>query len=121
PVLHRWGLVPVRVRLIDGDTVRLPAALLGPLGADFDGDTVALFGRLPGLAGAPPDASPVANPAFLPGKQFRFGLHRLLSAAARPRTSSARTPSAVRSGRSCAARVFPSTAVAGTNSTRSRR
>jgi hypothetical protein len=85
PVLHRWGLLPVRVRVVPGDTIRLPASLLGPLGADFDGDTVALFAALPG---APADPAPCSPPAlawhplleeamFKPGKQYLCGLHLL--------------------------------------------
>lgn len=85
PVLHRWGLLSVRVRLVEGSTVRLPASLLGPLGADFDGDTVALFARLPGQPGATPVLGlgklawhPLLQKAMLaPGKQYRYGLHRL--------------------------------------------
>jgi hypothetical protein len=85
PVLHRWGLVRVRVRLVEGDTVRLPASRLGPLGADFDGDTVALFARLPVETGdlsrcRPPvlawDES-LQRAMFVPGKQHHYGLHRL--------------------------------------------
>jgi hypothetical protein len=85
PVLHRWGLLPVRVRLVAGDTIRLPASLLGPLGADFDGDTVALFAALPGTPGEPRTCSPPAlawhpvlqEAMFKPGKQYQYGLFLL--------------------------------------------
>ncbi len=91
PVLHRWGLLPVRCRLAEGDVIRLPASLLGPLGADFDGDTVALFASVPGQ---PEDISKyrpstlawdvtMERPMFLPGKQYRYGLNRLMADAAR--------------------------------------
>jgi hypothetical protein len=85
PVLHRWGLLPVRARLIAGATVRLAASILGPLGGDYDGDTVALFAALPGAA----DPSSACRPAalawhglldramFLPTKQYLYGLHLL--------------------------------------------
>jgi hypothetical protein len=86
PVLHRWGLLAVRLRPVEGDTIRLPASLLGPLGADFDGDTVALFAELPGQ---PSDLAPWSPAAlarhpllgqamFLPGKQYLYGLSLLL-------------------------------------------
>jgi hypothetical protein len=89
PVLHAWGLVPVRARLVPGDTVRLPASLLGPMGADFDGDTVALFAALPGAREQMMEAGPAAvawhdllgRPMFVPGKQYQFGLHRVMSDA----------------------------------------
>jgi hypothetical protein len=85
PVLHRWGLLPVRVRVVPGDTIRLPASLLGPLGADFDGDTVAVFAALPG---EPDDLSACSPPAlawhplleevmFKAGKQYHYGLYLL--------------------------------------------
>lgn len=86
PVLHRWGLLPVRLRLVPGDVVRLPASLLGPMGADFDGDTVALFGDLP-HAGTDPSVwrpstmawDPLMDaPAFVPGKQYLYGLYLLM-------------------------------------------
>src|SRR5258708_36043384 len=75
----------MRIRVIPGHVIRLPASLLGPLGADFDGDTVALFADVPG---SPPDleqCTPVAlaqhplrkEAMFAPGKQYRHGLHRL--------------------------------------------
>jgi hypothetical protein len=91
PVLHRYGLLPVRVRVVAGDTIRLPASLLGPMGADFDGDTVAVFAQLPG---APADLGPCSPPAlalhpilgasmFEPGKQYRHGLHLLADDAGR--------------------------------------
>jgi hypothetical protein len=84
PVLHRWGLLPVRIRVVAGDTIRLPASLLGPLGADYDGDTVAVFARLPG-APDPASCSPpvlaehpvLKEPMFKPGKQYQFGLFLL--------------------------------------------
>jgi hypothetical protein len=85
PVLHRWGLLPVRVRIVPSDTIRMPASLLGPLGADFDGDTVALFASLPD---SPSDFSSCSPPAlawhpivkdvmFKPGKQYQYGLSLL--------------------------------------------
>jgi hypothetical protein len=85
PVLHRWGLLPVRVRLVDGSTVRLPASLLGPLGADFDGDTVALFADLPPGVHCPDELRVAAlarhpllgDALFVPSKQYRYGLHLL--------------------------------------------
>jgi hypothetical protein len=87
PVLHRWGLVPVRVRPVAGDTIRLPASLLGPLGADYDGDTVALFAARPPLPQDPERCRPPVlawHPAlreamYRPGKQYQYGL-RLLAA-----------------------------------------
>jgi hypothetical protein len=89
PVLSRWGLLAVRVRLTPGNTIRLPASLLGPLGADFDGDTVAVFARLPGAPSDPRASSPSAlacdytasaegRAMFLPSKQYRYGLHKLV-------------------------------------------
>src|SRR5262249_26693262 len=56
PVLHGWGLLPVRARVVDGETIRLPASLLKPMGADFDGDTVAVFSKIPG--GPPAERAP---------------------------------------------------------------
>jgi RNA polymerase Rpb1, domain 2 len=87
PVLHRWGLLPVRTRLVEGDAIRLPASLLGPMGADFDGDTVALFADLPGQ---PLDCGRfrpstlawdeiLERPMFLATKQYRYGLGRLMA------------------------------------------
>ena len=85
PVLHRWGLLRVKCRLLDGNTIRLPASLLGPMGADFDGDTVALFAGNP--APGDPDAVVLpqclplddsnTKPQFVPGKQYRYGLKLL--------------------------------------------
>lgn len=97
PVLHRWGLLPVRARLIEGDVIRLPASLLGPMGADFDGDTVALFAALPGLPSECGRYRPSTLAAhdvlkqeggqrramFLPGKQYQYGLGRLMARVAR--------------------------------------
>jgi hypothetical protein len=85
PLLHRWGLLPVRCRVVSGSTIRLPASLLGPLGADFDGDTVAVF-ALPDFDGDLEACRPstlavhdvLGTPMFLPGKQYVYGLHRLL-------------------------------------------
>jgi hypothetical protein len=91
PVLHRWGLLRVGVRLVEGNTVRLPASLLWPMGADFDGDTVALFAALPGVNGSAESCRPSALAAhdvlrdgdgrpramFLPGKQYVYGLKLL--------------------------------------------
>jgi hypothetical protein len=85
PVLHRWGLVRVRPRVVDGSTIRLPASLLGPMGADFDGDTMAVFADLPGQPG-PAGCCPTAlawddllgREMFVPGKQYLFGLLLLL-------------------------------------------
>jgi hypothetical protein len=84
PLLHRWGLLPVRVRPVPGDVIRLPPALLGPMGADFDGDTIAVFAALPGSDSARtvrPSAiawDEVLNrPMFVAGKQYLYGLHLL--------------------------------------------
>jgi hypothetical protein len=86
PVLHRWGLLPVRFRPVSGDAIRLPASLLGPMGADFDGDTLAVFATLPGEGAGVTAARPsrlawdelLQRPMFVPGKQYLFGLHRLM-------------------------------------------
>lgn len=86
PVLHRWGLLPVRVRVVPGSTIRLPASLLGPMGADFDGDTMAVFAALPGVSADLHTRRPstlawhplMDKPMFAPGKQFLFGLHLLV-------------------------------------------
>ena len=85
PVLHRWGLLPVRAKLIEGDVIRLPASLLSPMGADFDGDTIALFATLPGqltdFSTCRPSTmawdSTTKRAMFLPAKQYRYGLGRL--------------------------------------------
>jgi hypothetical protein len=92
PVLHRWGVLPVRVRPVAGGTIRLPASLLGPPGADFDGDTVAVFAHVPGALTDPAVCRPSAiawhtlldEPMFIPGKQYQYGLF-LLSQDARRR------------------------------------
>ncbi len=84
PVLHRFGLLAVRARLVPGYAIRLPASLLGPLGADYDGDTVAIFAAIPGCE-PPPDARPHRNAVhdltgkalFIPGKQYVYGLSLL--------------------------------------------
>lgn len=105
PVLHRWGLLPVRLRVIPndpknslapGDTARLPASLLGPMGADFDGDTVAFFRCPPGVRPDLADKAlaPCRPPAlcydtvsgkamFKPGKQYLYGLFLLARDASR--------------------------------------
>ena len=87
PVLHRWGLLPVRVNVVAGETIRLPASLLGPLGADYDGDTVAVFaslrgGREPTDHSRPPviawdGDSKTGRAMFFPTKQYLYGLHRM--------------------------------------------
>jgi hypothetical protein len=85
PVLHRWGFLPVRLCLVPGDVIRLPASLLEPMGADFDGDTVAMFGELPragvDLSRCRPSALAwdqlMDAPTFLPGKQYIYGLYLL--------------------------------------------
>jgi hypothetical protein len=82
PVLHRWGLLPVRFRPISENVIRLPASLLGPMGADFDGDTIAVFATLPGMKGDLAEVRPsrlawdavLQRPLFVPGKQYLFGL-----------------------------------------------
>jgi hypothetical protein len=83
PILHRWGLLRLRARVVPGHAIRLPASLLRPLGADFDGDAVAVFYDLP-LAGEPP-GSPSAigwdetlkRGVFFPSKQYVYGLELL--------------------------------------------
>ena len=91
PVLHRWGLLLVRMRILDDDNViRLPASLLGPMNADFDGDTVALFAQLPGTAERL-DCCPSAlakhdltgEAMFVPEKQYVYGMHLLAQDASR--------------------------------------
>ncbi len=89
PVLHRWGLVWVKARLIDGHdddaVIRLPASLLGPMGADFDGDQAAMFARAPLKLHNPRNASPVhifyddirKEIKYLPGKQYLYGIRLL--------------------------------------------
>jgi hypothetical protein len=85
PVLHRWGLLRVKVRVVSGNTVLLPASLLRPLGADFDGDAVVVFGCLPGEEGAPAVGPPSATAwdevlgraVFYPGKQYAYGIDLL--------------------------------------------
>jgi hypothetical protein len=84
PVLHRWGLLGARVRVIEGNVIRLPASLLRALGADFDGDTVMVFGKIP-IPGASLPLLPsvvawdevLKRCPFLPGKQFAYGVHLL--------------------------------------------
>jgi hypothetical protein len=91
PVLHRWGFLPVRWREIPGQTLRLPASILGPMGADFDGDSMAVFGHLAGLVGSPEAVRPSAlawdglleRGMFFPGKQYLFGLYLLTRAPAK--------------------------------------
>jgi len=91
PVLHRWGLLPVRARLVEGDVIRLPASLLGPMGADFDGDTIALFATLPRQPADIGRCRPSTlawdetfrRAMFVPGKQYRYGLGRLMADATR--------------------------------------
>jgi hypothetical protein len=86
PVLHRYGLIQVKARMTDGDVIRLPASMLGPLGADFDGDTVALFSALPNEPTELVQCRPsrlawddtLGRAMFAPGKQFRFGLGSLM-------------------------------------------
>lgn len=86
PVLHRWGLLAMRVRVLPGTTVRMPPSLLGPLGADFDGDTVAFFTDLPDspiVETCHPSAiawdgdATSGRAVFVPGKQYIYGLHLL--------------------------------------------
>jgi hypothetical protein len=89
PVLHRWGIVPVRIRVMDdgANVIRLPASLLGPMNADFDGDTVTLFTRVPWLPADAQSCQPAAiawdepfnRPMFIPKKQYLYGLFLLLS------------------------------------------
>lgn len=87
PVLHRWGLMPFRARLIPEAVVRLPASILGPLGGDCDGDVVAMFGGLDEACACGPAPQPVAaawdeltkRPMYVPGKQYIYGLHLLRS------------------------------------------
>jgi len=88
PVLHRFGLLAVRARRVPGHAIRLPASLLGPLGADFDGDTVAVFAAIPGVE-IPSAARPHGGAAhdltgqalFVPGKQYVYGLALLEESA----------------------------------------
>ena len=91
PVLHRWGLLLVRMRILEDDNViRLPASLLGPMNADFDGDTVALFAQLPSIADrldCRPSALAVHDltreALFVPKKQYVYGMHLLVQDASR--------------------------------------
>jgi hypothetical protein len=91
PVLHRWGLLPVRCQPVPGDVIRLPASLLGPMGADFDGDTVAVFSRLPAVSADSAAVRPSAlawdalldRPLFMPGKQYLYGLHLVMQSPGR--------------------------------------
>ena len=60
------------------------------MGADFDGDTVAVFGALPapaeGAACLPPRLAwhpLLERPLFVPGKQYQYGLYRLMQNADR--------------------------------------
>ena len=92
PVLHRWGLMPVRARIIEGNVIRLPASFLGPMGADFDGDTVAMFENtmiksvgdynklLSKLACSKKEFGDISDKEMLyPKKQYLFGLYRLIN------------------------------------------
>jgi hypothetical protein len=93
PVLHRWGLIPVRCRRDSDATTavaRLPASLLGPMGADFDGDTVSMFAAPKAEVSCfdPWSAAQPSNigchdygdePMFVPSKQYLFGLHLLIT------------------------------------------
>lgn len=86
PVLHRWGLLPVRYRVVPGgNTIRLPASLLGPLGADYDGDDAAVFAIPKALLDSSREVTPSQismhdfwkEPQFVPSKQYVYGLHLL--------------------------------------------
>jgi hypothetical protein len=85
PVLHRWGLLWMRARVVPGNAVRLPAAVLGPMGGDCDGDTVAVFRSIPGeeesATPVPPSGMAwddvLRRPVFMPGRQYLYGLHLL--------------------------------------------
>ena len=92
PVLHRWGLMPVRARIIEGNVIRLPASFLGPMGADFDGDTVAMFENtmiksvgdynklLSKLACSKKEFGDISDIKMLyPKKQYLFGLYKLIN------------------------------------------
>jgi hypothetical protein len=86
PVLHRWGLLRMRTRLVPGNVIRLPAGVLGPLGGDYDGDCVAVFNTVPGFdddqgqQGIPSRMGwddVWCKPMFMAGKQYVYGLHLL--------------------------------------------
>lgn len=92
PVLHRWGLMPVRARIIEGNVIRLPASFLGPMGADFDGDIVAMFENtmiksvgdynklLSKLACSKKEFGDISDIKMLyPKKQYLFGLYKLIN------------------------------------------
>ena len=87
PVLHRWGLLPVKAQIINGPVIRLTASILDPMGADFDGDTVAMFAELPGQPETDAQARPpriawdssLKRAMFVPGKQYIYGLALLAS------------------------------------------
>jgi hypothetical protein len=84
PVLHRFGILQVRCRVVEGNVIRLPASLLGPMGADYDGDTAVVFGGLRGIT-SNNRLHPSANaydsaherPMFSPGKAYLYGLYLL--------------------------------------------
>lgn len=91
PVLHRWGLMPVRARIVEGKFIQLPASFLGPMGADFDGDTVAMFENnmikntddyhklLKKLAFSSIEFGDIDDKEMLyPRKQYLFGIHELI-------------------------------------------
>lgn len=85
PVLHRWGLLPVYAHEHAENVIRLPASLLGALGADFDGDDAAVMGVEPYERDTAHASHPVRislhdyfkTPMFKPGKQYVYGLHLL--------------------------------------------
>ena len=43
PDIHRGRIQAVYVRIIDGNTMQMHPATVGPYGADFDGDAMAIF------------------------------------------------------------------------------
>ena len=85
PLLHRWGLLPVRFVVNSGHTIQLPASILDALGADYDGDTVSVFAVEWGKDHPSSELWPTkmrqhelwGKPMFAPSKQFVYGLHLL--------------------------------------------
>lgn len=86
PVLHKYGVMAFRPRIVGGRAIHVPPLITASMGADFDGDAVSLYAPVTNKAvGDAKRMFPSENllnpstgrPVFTPSNEMNVGLYRL--------------------------------------------
>ena len=86
PVLHKYGVMAFRPRIVGGRAIHIPPLITASMGADFDGDAVSLYASITNKAvGDAKRMFPSENllnpstgrPVFTPSNEMNVGLYRL--------------------------------------------